>query len=136
MSGVRTGPGELNIWTAWLGILTGVLTGAAQGLFFHDDGWLGGYTAWPRRMLRLGHIAWFGIGLLNLAFAVAVNRLHWVQSRDVLVPSVALATASLLMPAVCYLAAWRKSLRHLFVLPVGCVLLGVGGLLLAKGLHP
>jgi hypothetical protein len=129
-------PVQLNIWTAWFASLAGVLTGAVQGLFFPDDHWLGGYASWPRRMLRLGHIAWFGVGLLNLAFAVTVNRLHWVEARHVLVPAVALAAAALLMPSVCYLAAWRKSLRHLFVLPVGCVLLGVGGLLLAKGLYP
>jgi hypothetical protein len=36
------------------------------------------------------------------------------------------------MPLVCYLAAWRPPMRHLFFLPVGCVLVGVGGLLLER----
>jgi hypothetical protein len=40
-----------------------------------------------------------------------------------------LLASGLLMPLVCYLSAWRKPLRHLFALPVLCVLVGVGGLL-------
>ena len=127
-------PAELNIGLAWVGILAGALTGAVQGLWFHRPDWLGGYASWPRRMLRLGHIAWFGIGLLNLAFAVTVRWLGWVDAGRVALPSAALAAAGVLMPVTCYLAAWRKPMRHLFALPVGCVLVGVGGLLLVKGM--
>ncbi len=47
--------------------------------------------------------------------------------------SIALASANLLMPGVCYLSAWKKPLRHLFVIPVTCVLAGAGGLLWSRG---
>ena len=33
----------LNLWAAWTGILLGVLSGAAYGLFFHRANWLDGY---------------------------------------------------------------------------------------------
>ena len=79
-----------NVWAAWLGILAGALAGAVMGLMFHRDDWLGGYSSWRRRMLRLGHIAFFGIGLLNLAFAAtAMGGL----SRPPMFSAMALAAA-------------------------------------------
>ena len=123
-------PDDLNVLAAWLGILCGVLSGVAAGLFFHRDEWLGGYGSSRRRLARLGHVSFFGIAFLNLAFAWTVGRPAWVPPSHV--PSVALAVAQGLMPLVCFLAAWRRPMRHLFFLPVGCVLVGAGGLLLGR----
>lgn len=120
-------PEDLNILVAWVGILTGVGVGVAQGLRFHRDDWLGGYGSWPRRLIRLGHVSFFGIAALNLAFAWTVHNPGWRPGT--FVPAASLAAAQGLMPAVCYLAAWRPPLRRLFFLPVGCVLVGAGGLL-------
>ena len=117
---------DLNAIAAWIGVLLGILTGAVTGLYFHDDRWLGGYGAWPRRMMRLGHVSFFGIAALNLGFALTVQRLGWAPAP---VGAVTLAAATVLMPAVCYLSAWHKPLRHLFVAPVACVAVAVSGLL-------
>jgi hypothetical protein len=119
-------PTDINVIVAWLGVLAGVLTGVASGLFFHRQDWLGGYASWPRRMLRLGHISLFGIAALNLGFALTVRRFGWHAPPAA---AVALAAANALMPAVCFLAAWRPPLRRLFFVPVGCVLAAVVGLL-------
>jgi hypothetical protein len=111
---------ELNVWAAWIGIALGLVSGSVQGLFFARENWLGGYASWPRRMLRLGHISFFGIAFLNLAYANAIHLL--VRAPTALLPSVLLIAGAVLMPAVCYLAAWRKPLRHLFFLPVASLL--------------
>jgi hypothetical protein len=121
---------DLNAVVAWAGILAGVLIGVGLGLRFHDPDWLGGYNSWPRRLLRLGHISFFGIALLNLAFAVTVHRLGWHPATQW--AGAGLAAAQGLMPAVSFLAAWRPGFRRAFVLPVSCVLLGVVGLLLGR----
>jgi hypothetical protein len=123
-------PSDLNIFVAWLGILAGVAVGVVQGLFFHREEWLGGYASWRRRLMRLGHVSFFGIALLNLALAWTIHNPGW--RPDSSVPAAALASAQVLMPAVCYLAAWRPPLRRLFFVPVGCVLLGVIGLLIER----
>ena len=68
-------PEYVNFVAAWLGILLGILAGAVQGLFSHDEAWLGGYGSWPRRMTRLGHVAFFGLGFINLAYALSVRFL-------------------------------------------------------------
>lgn len=117
---------DLNALAAWIGVLLGFLTGAVTGLYFQDESWLGGYASWRRRLMRLGHISFFGIAAINLGYALTLQRLGW---RAPVVGSVALAAANFLMPAVCYLSVWRKPMRQLFFLPVGCVLLAVGGLL-------
>ncbi len=124
---------SLNLWAAWIGILLGMLSGAAHGLFFHRADWLDGYGSWRRRLTRLGHISFFGLAFVNLAFFFTAA--HLVESTAGTIPS-ALQSASWLlvagavfMPIVCYLSAWRQAWRRLFVLPVGCLVLGVTSLL-------
>ena len=117
---------DFNLRVAWIAILCGVVTGAVQGLFFHSEDWLGGYGSWRRRIMRLGHVSFFGIALLNVAFAVTARALAWDVTRRgaIGVAALSLAAANGLMPVVCFLSAWRKSFRRLFFLPVACVLVG------------
>lgn len=112
----------LNALAGWFGFLAGALSGAAIGLFFHREEWLGGYNSFRRRLLRLGHIACFGLGLINLAFALTVTR----SSAAAGLASPLLVAGLILMPLVCFLSAARPGFRRLFFLPVGAVL---GGLL-------
>ena len=101
-----------------------------MGLFFHRENWLGGYGSWPRRMIRLGHISFFGIGLLNVAFAATVRYLGWSQPAEIC--SQLLMVACALMPATCFAAAMDRRWRHVFVVPVMCVLAGVVGILVGR----
>ncbi len=121
---------ELNVWAARIGIALGLVTGSVQGLFFASEGWLGGYGSWSRR-LRLGHISFFGVAFLNLTYANANYLLGDTQPAPL--PSAPLIAGAVLMPTICYLAAWRKALRHLFFLSV-LSLLGAAGLFISGGL--
>jgi hypothetical protein len=112
-----------NLYAAWIGFLLGCVAGAIPGLFFHREGWLGGYASWSRRMVRLAHIAFFGIGFLNLAFALTSRSLSLESS--LVVPSTLLIIGALTMPLVCYLSIWKISFRHLFFIPVLSITLGI-----------
>jgi hypothetical protein len=101
----------------------GCVSGALLGLFFHDEKWLGGYASWRRRMLRLGHISFFGIGLLNLAYALTLNSLG-LQAPPA--ASLLFLVAAVGMPAVCFLSAVRDEWRLLFFIPVLSVTAGSG----------
>jgi len=105
-------------------MLAGVVSGAVVGLFFHRDDWMGGYASYRRRLTRLGHISFFGIGFLNLSFAATVGELH-LHRLYLAVASWALLTGAITMPLCCFLSAWRKPLRHLFPVPVLAVTTGV-----------
>jgi hypothetical protein len=112
----------INLVVGWVWILLGFAAGAVSGLLFHDEGWLGGYASWPRRMVRLAHVAFFGMAFVNLAFAVTCRELP--SSPALRLSSALFIAGAVGMPVVCYLAAWRKPLRHLFPLPVTCLVLG------------
>ena len=115
---------EWNLIAVWIGFGAGVLTGAAIGLWFHREDWLGGYGSWRRRLIRLGHIACFGLAFVNLAFVVTARYLDIADESRLLVPSVLLIVGAVTMPMVCFLSAWKKHARHLFFIPVVSLLVG------------
>lgn len=114
---------NLNIYTAWVGFFAGCLAGVITGLFFHSETWLGGYNSWSRRMIRLAHIAFFGLGFINLAFAITIRTLG-IES-GITLPSYLLIIGAVTMPIVCYLSAWKSFFRHLFFIPALSVTLGI-----------
>lgn len=124
---------ELNLWAAWIGILLGMITGAGMGLLFDREDWMGGYGSWRRRLTRLGHISFFGLAVINLAFVLTVDRMDAVAGElppaSVVLASYLLVAGAVLMPATCFLSAWRWGFRRLFAVPVVCLLVGVLSLL-------
>ena len=119
-----TGYIELHIMLGWGNMLLGALSGAVMGLFFHRDDWEGGYGSYRRRMLRLGHIAFFGLGLLNLVFAFTLQSIT-ISDPYLRIASLGFVLGAWTMPLCCLLAAWRKPLRHLFPVPVFGVFAGI-----------
>ena len=124
-------PLQLSLLSGWSGFLGGVLSGAVMGLMFHREDWLGGYGSRERRMVRLGHISFFGIGLINLFCALSVSPLG-VPANAARIGSLALLVALITMPAICFLCAWRKPLRHLFFIPVLSTAAGIGIILFSR----
>ncbi len=114
----------LNLVGGWLGMLAGVLCGAILGLFFHREDWMGGYASHRRRLTRLGHISFFGLGFLNLIFAATASLLN-LHGSSLSIASVGLIVAAITMPICCFLTAWRKPLRHLFPIPVLAAATGI-----------
>ena len=115
----------MNLVIGWIGILLGLIAGAVMGLFFWREDWLGGYGSWRRRMTRLGHVSFFGLGLINIAFEVSVSQLALPRGAGLAAASFGLILGAATMPLVCYLAAWRQPFRHLFFVPVAAVVAGV-----------
>lgn len=112
-----------NLYAAWIGILLGFISGAVEGLFFHHEDWRGGYSAWPRRMTRLGHISFFGIAFINLAYANSIRFLDLTNPNAW--PSYFFIIGAVTMPLVCYLSAYKKGFHHLFPIPVLSLLAGI-----------
>jgi hypothetical protein len=124
---------DVNFQIAWCMIFIGLITGAGMGLFFHGENWLGGYASWRRRLIRLGHISFFGTGFLNLAFALSVRYLG--LEHPPALASAGFVGGALTMPVVCFLSAWHSSFRHFFVVPVGSLIVAVADFLF-QGLFP
>jgi len=118
----------INLIGGWLGMLAGVLSGGIIGLFFYRDEWMGGYGSWRRRLTRLGHISFFGLGFLNLMFAATAGQLV-LRPSYLQVASLGLLAGAITMPICCFLSAWRKPMRHLFPIPVVAVTVGIVAIL-------
>ena len=113
-----------NLLIGWIGMLAGVISGSIIGLFFHRDEWLGGYASFPRRMVRLGHISFFGLGFLNILFALTLSLVP-PDASLARIASWGFILGAVTMPLCCYLCAWRKRLWILFPIPVAGLLAGV-----------
>ena len=127
---------RLNLAFAWLWILLGFLSGAVMGMRFQNENWLGGYSSFPRRLYRLGHISFFGLGLINFLYA-ATLRLFPIQSPLATCAGYAFIIGGILMPICCVLIAHFPKLKapFLFTPPVASLLIG-GALTLVLILKP
>ena len=123
--------GLINEPFGWLWISLGFLTGVGLGLGFQREGFMGGYASWPRRMTRLGHIALYALGVLNILFALSLPRFGlsetWARTA-----SWCFILGAIAMPACCFLCAWRKPFARLFFIPV--LLLLTGGTVMWVGM--
>ena len=117
-------PGQINFLFGWIGMMLGIVSGFLIGLRFHEDRWIGGYGSLARRMIRLGHISFFGLGFLNILFALSLER---VTMPAALVPiaEIGFVLGAITMPLCCFLTAWKTSFRLLFPIPVLSLAAGV-----------
>lgn len=131
--------GQLNIVFGWIwmnmGFITGLLMGlkAEQfGLNFHKVGpeWLEGYSSVPRRLIRLGHVAFIMLPVLNILFGQYIDATpltaQWKQ-----IGSYAMIFGGIGVPVLCFAAAFYRPFKLLLSLPATSVL--VGNMVIAWG---
>ena len=130
---MKTSIAQLNLVLAWLWILLGFVTGMVLGMFFHREGWLGGYASHKRRMYRLAHISFFGLGAVNLLFCLTARS---VLSSGAMLQSAsqALVVGAVTMPVCCVVMAHYRKAYLIFAVPVISLILG-GALTLALIVH-
>ena len=109
---------------AWLWILGGFLSGLALGTKFHGEEWLGGYSSHRRRLYRLGHVSFFGLGMVNFMFFLTAHLLPLAGTRITLA-GFAFVLGAASMPVCCVLMAHWPKLRMIFAIPVLSLLAGV-----------
>jgi hypothetical protein len=119
---------KLNLLIAWVLVLLGFLGGAVAGLQFDKEHWLGGYSSWKRRLLRLGHISFFGLAFINLIFYLTTTEL--TPNTALSLASYGFVAGGFSMPACCSLAAFFPRTKVLFAVPVTSLLFGAAMTLL------
>jgi type VI protein secretion system component VasK len=112
-----------NLFLAWLWILLGFVTGMVLGLFFHRENWLGGYGSLKRRMYRLAHISFFGLGAANLLFWMTMQIIS-PAALLAEVASWAFIIGSIAMPVCCIVMAHFPKAHLIFAVPVISLILG------------
>jgi hypothetical protein len=114
----------LNLVLGWLWLWLAFLSGLVMGCFFHREDWLGGYASFKRRLYRLAHISFFGLGIINLCFWFTVRGT--AESSSLVAASWLLVVGAVSMPVCCVVMAHRKTARWLFGIPVLSLLAGGG----------
>ena len=77
-------------------------------------------SSFQRRLYRLGHISFFGLGAVNLMFYLTARfALSPSTARDI--ASLGFIVGGLTMPLVCFLVAHRAHCKNLFAVPVLCL---------------
>jgi hypothetical protein len=114
---------QLNLLFAWLWIFLGFVSGMILGIFFRGENWLGGYASFKRRMYRLGHISFFGLGAVNLLFWLTLQKIPVLEPLAGVV-SWAFIIGGLTMPVCCAVMAHFREAHLLFSVPVLSLILG------------
>lgn len=113
---------------AWILILLGMVSGALLGIRFQEENFLGGYASRPRRLLRLGHISFFGLGVLNYLFAQTLTRAS-LDPAWALTAGWLMIAGGVTMPVCCAVNAWNARFQPLFAVPVLSLITGVSVLI-------
>ena len=118
-----------NLAIAWGSMAIGALTGLILGLWSFGGpvpvpDLLGEYDALPRRLMRLGHIAFFGLGILNILMAVHLGRIKSGDSHA-RIALLAMNFGNILLPLTLVCAAFFEPLKYLMSLPAAAVTLAL-----------
>ncbi|MGA2279732.1 MAG: hypothetical protein ABSG80_05460 [Verrucomicrobiota bacterium] len=114
---------HLNLVIAWLWLLLGFVAGMVLGLFFHGENWLGGYGSFKRRMYRLGHISFFGLGVVNLLFCLTAQTFS-LAGPFAVAASWAFIAGAISMPVCCVVMAHFPKAHLIFAVPVISLITG------------
>jgi len=113
----------------WSSLALGAVTGLVLGLWSFDGPmavpeWLGDYEDTSRRLARLGHIAFFGLGILNLLLARELPELR-LRPRQRRLASLAMSFGNVFLPLTLFAAAVYRPFKYLMPLPALAVMLAM-----------
>jgi Na+/H+-dicarboxylate symporter len=115
--------GQINILFGWAWMCVGFISGMTLGLWAEREHWLGGYASVIRRYLRLAHVAFIALSIINILYG------HELASVDL--PNIVKNIGSALMifgaagvPLACISAAFLRKTKYLLPLPASALLIG------------
>lgn len=109
----------------WCSLAAGAITGLVLGLWSFDGPVpvpevLGAYDQTGRRLARLGHIAFFGLGILNILLATELLELRLTDGARRLA-SRAMNFGNIFLPLTLFAAALFRPLKYAMSLPATAV---------------
>ena len=120
---MKTNGAILNRQVAWTGMAIGAALGMLLGLWSFDGpapvpGFLGEYDDTARRLMRLGHIAFFGLGFINLLLA---RELPALAERPRRIAGLAMNIGNLGLPLTLVVASIVAPVKYLMAVPASAM---------------
>lgn len=130
-------PRDRNRTVGWWSLATGIAVGLVIGLWSFDGpmatpAWVGEYTDTSRRLIRLGHIAFIGLGMLNILLASELARTS-LTPRAARLASSLMVIGNIWLPVLLLGAGVWRPLKYLMGIPATCVFVAL--VLAAWGSH-
>lgn len=109
----------------WWSLVVGVATGLVMGLWSFDGpmatpSWIGEYADTSRRLIRLGHIAFIGLGILDILLANELTRSS-LDPRRRLLTSRLMVAGNVGLPIALFVAAIWRPFKYVMGVPAMCV---------------
>ncbi len=126
--------GKRNISFGWLWILFGVLIGAVMGMWAFNGPMaspVGDYTSLPRRMLRLSHIAFIALAIINILYGYEIDKIKLKRKfKDI--GSLFMIFGAILMPLLLLGAVFYEPFKYLTIIPASLVIIALVIIVLGK----
>ena len=127
-----------NRFVGWTSLAVGVAVGLVMGLWSFDGplpppAWIGEYADTSRRLVRLGHIAFIGLGLIDILLERELSRSALAPATRG-VASWAMVIGNVLLPIALIAAAAYHPLKYFMAIPASSVFVAL--VLAAYGCTP
>ena len=116
--------GEINILFGWAWMCVGFLSGMILGIRSEGEQWLGGYASLKRRYLRLAHVAFVALSIINILYGKELGTID-LSNHLKNIGSALMIFGAAGVPLACISAAFVKKTRYLLPVPAFAVLIGV-----------
>ena len=123
--------GQINVLFGWIWMCVGLFLGMILGLRAEGENWLGGYVSVPRRYLRLAHVAFIALSIINILYGKELGAVDLPnQVKDI--GSALMIFGAMGVPLACISAAFLRKTKYFLPLPATAVL--AGAIILVIGL--
>lgn len=114
-----------NLAVAWTSLAIGAITGMILGLWSFGGpvpvpAWIGEYDDLPRRFLRLGHIAFFGLGFINIMLSRHFSGANAVRSGSQLALGL-MNFGNIVLPPTLVASAFFEPFKYVMSLPASAI---------------
>lgn len=126
--------GNKNITFGWAWILFGILLGAIMGMWSFNGPLpspVGDYASLPRRMLRLSHIAFIALAVINILYGYEIDKIK-LTDKNKRLGSRFMIYGAILMPLILILAVFFESAKYLSVIPAVFLIISLFVMVLGK----
>ncbi len=127
--------GQINVLFGWAWMCLGFISGMTLGMWAEREKWLGGYTSVARRYLRLGHVAFIALSIINILYGKELGAIA-LPIHIKSIGSALMIFGAAGVPIACIFAAFFRKARYFLPLPALAVLTGTAILAIGMIFQP